>query len=98
MRGRKRSFSLTLDQWLLLIKKESPNEGTETTSSAPYKYPKASYIKKESPNEGTETDFINPTTQFCIVIKKESPNEGTETKGDIDMTLKEFANKKRIPE
>ena len=37
-----------------MIKKESPNEGTET----PLKFcivPDDLYIKKESPNEGTET-------------------------------------------
>ena len=39
---------------LFIIKKESPNEGTETTSA---NQPLVGFvkIKKESPNEGTET-------------------------------------------
>ena len=40
------------------IKKESPNEGTETLSSTVTLMPYLASIKKESPNEGTETDII----------------------------------------
>ena len=39
----------------LYIKKESPNEGTETCPFSPARQASASPIKKESPNEGTET-------------------------------------------
>ena len=38
-----------------LIKKESPNEGTETGFKLPAIVRINSDIKKESPNEGTET-------------------------------------------
>ena len=37
------------------IKKESPNEGTETRQRQPSIKVKTLQIKKESPNEGTET-------------------------------------------
>ena len=37
------------------IKKESPNEGTETRLLFPHIHEPALIIKKESPNEGTET-------------------------------------------
>ena len=37
------------------IKKESPNEGTETCIQTGTEQPDSSSIKKESPNEGTET-------------------------------------------
>ena len=60
------------------IKKESPNEGTETTRMILTYHVLAQIIKKESPNEGTET----PHDLYRIVrdpfIKKESPNEGAE--------------------
>ena len=62
------------------IKKESPNEGTETFS--PYKNVcqcALLMIKKESPNEGTETLLCNFFLILRKQIKKESPNEGTET-------------------
>ena len=38
----------------IIIKKESPNEGTET-GRLEFGYFSESFIKKESPNEGTET-------------------------------------------
>ena len=62
------------------IKKESPNEGTETVDSGFVKtYLRQMKIKKESPNEGTETyQLANYRANFHL-IKKESPNEGTET-------------------
>ena len=56
MRGRKLSIHF-LSSFIkkLYIKKESPNEGTETVT-APYKcHLFLRIIKKESPNEGTET-------------------------------------------
>ena len=61
------------------IKKESPNEGTETRTAESCKLLRLRGIKKESPNEGTETnsDGFNEIGQDFI--KKESPNEGTET-------------------
>ena len=40
------------------IKKESPNEGTETLFTLTRYFPPKYEIKKESPNEGTETDEI----------------------------------------
>ena len=59
------------------IKKESPNEGTETLLCNFFLILRKQ-IKKESPNEGTET----PHDLYRIVrdpfIKKESPNEGAE--------------------
>ena len=63
------------------IKKESPNEGTETSVTVNLKFSRM-VIKKESPNEGTET--IKRIKCICVsvqAIKKESPNEGTETRG-----------------
>ena len=55
MRGRKQSgvsvlFPLPTPQ----IKKESPNEGTETITVLLFSFQRTP-IKKESPNEGTET-------------------------------------------
>ena len=63
------------------IKKESPNEGTETRSYKKYMCCMPVYIKKESPNEGTETvRTLNDESHYkAYEIKKESPNEGTET-------------------
>ena len=80
MRGRKLFLDfrrLVVD--VVIIKKESPNEGTETFDELS-KDVKEKLIKKESPNEGTET----PGGEWILagvfnVIKKESPNEGTET-------------------
>ena len=61
----------------VIIKKESPNEGTEIgnfhSSSPPF-----SIIKKESPNEGTEIFSVSEYITSLNPIKKESPNEGTE--------------------
>ena len=80
MRGRKLNAGrITTAPSRAVIKKESPNEGTETQARC-CRVLNTHGIKKESPNEGTET-FL----QFAIVviqahiIKKESPNEGTET-------------------
>ena len=54
MRGRKLEVEGADALIPSLIKKESPNEGTET-SSFPFILGKVRRIKKESPNEGTET-------------------------------------------
>ena len=56
MRGRKPGESVADQFFITVIKKESPNEGTETrchdfiNSTTQFRI-----IKKESPNEGTET-------------------------------------------
>ena len=60
------------------IKKESPNEGTETVYLF-HSLVLSTLIKKESPNEGTETHRTDSRTLRTYRIKKESPNEGTET-------------------
>ena len=78
MRGRKRVGHLSDRTVVRFIKKESPNEGTETSSAVPLLL--LLVIKKESPNEGTETIFCKfLECHVNNLIKKESPNEGTET-------------------
>ena len=83
MRGRKLlPVRQNVSGWGGTIKKESPNEGTETNKPRYQLTNYAADIKKESPNEGTETFFMTagliiPFVSACI--KKESPNEGTET-------------------
>ena len=58
MRGRKLKISETLYAVKsFTIKKESPNEGTETRSTTSKYLSDTITIKKESPNEGTETCF-----------------------------------------
>ena len=86
--------------YLPFIKKESPNEGTETVFQPRLVVPTAVIIKKESPNEGTETTGWNVLLPpLAISIKKESPNEGTETISTAYVYLVEVTlNKKRIPE
>ena len=60
MRGRKHRLDTVLSIIpLLCIKKESPNEGTETESGGIDKPLSFLFIKKESPNEGTETAIFN---------------------------------------
>ena len=65
MRGRKRGVSINTSSVLSHIKKESPNEGTETP---PTRRSLIGFvfgaIKKESPNEGTETSFLLPPFLF----------------------------------
>ena len=62
------------------IKKESPNEGTETAIHFHTYMLLILLIKKESPNEGTETRIISVSFDDVFQhIKKESPNKGTET-------------------
>ena len=80
MRGRKLHFHGVRFPYNTIeaIKKESPNEGTETSFYLPFLRPHLS-IKKESPNEGTETSPKCGRMVSSPSIKKESPNEGTET-------------------
>ena len=59
MRGRKRGFLLADCLFHQGIKKESPNEGTETIVRIPLFRMNQNQIKKESPNEGTETVLYN---------------------------------------
>ena len=61
MRGRKHVQEAQERKQILDIKKESPNEGTETNIIS-YLHFHLLNIKKESPNEGTETThrFHNP--------------------------------------
>ena len=55
MRGRKLQLGAKNVKCILFpIKKESPNEGTETNSDG-FNEIGQDFIKKESPNEGTET-------------------------------------------
>ena len=84
MRGRKPLFVIFLIIFILIIiKKESPNEGTETAAGGQGSTAGSS-IKKESPNEGTETQLLPKHDQTrTVLIKKESPNEGTETLSKI---------------
>ena len=79
MRGRKPICISTSSINWRIIKKESPNEGTETRIISVSFDDVFQHIKKESPNEGTETR----TAESCKLlrlrgIKKESPNEGAE--------------------
>ena len=59
MRGRKQIFCKCLEWHGNKIKKESPNEGTETRTAESCKLLRLRGIKKESPNEGTETYFAH---------------------------------------
>ena len=75
MRGRKLFYySYPHSHLLSVIKKESPNEGTET-----YGYKKlisyrfAGTIKKESPNEGTETRSVQRGNDKLATYKKRIP-------------------------
>ena len=70
---------IAVTRLILLIKKESPNEGTETPPLIFRFNRDRLIIKKESPNEGTETSQKDLANALGISIKKESPNEGTET-------------------
>ena len=78
MRGRKPDYNRTIKSSNDKIKKESPNEGTETMSGGRNAF-RLPDIKKESPNEGTETSSRTAQNiHLPSFIKKESPNEGTE--------------------
>ena len=59
MRGRKPAQIWTITLITIAIKKESPNEGTETAITDRNNEIK-DLIKKESPNEGTETGISVP--------------------------------------
>ena len=98
MRGRKEWLTEKVDQ-CGYIKKESPNEGTETRLAIFYVCLGCTVIKKESPNEGTETiEYFRLIVVKIIGIKKESPNEGTETPKSIVSFRGHCFYKKRIPE
>ena len=74
MRGRKRNSAvkvIVVDNWA--IKKESPNEGTETDMSVEEIREATKAIKKESPNEGTETSFIYVNSDQSVCYKKRIP-------------------------
>ena len=55
-----------------IIKKESPNEGTETIETF-ISLKSSIVIKKESPNEGTETIETFISLKSSIVYKKRIP-------------------------
>ena len=58
MRGRKPYSGQSTVFSLYSIKKESPNEGTETAGKAGMYICKFFIIKKESPNEGAEKTMM----------------------------------------
>ena len=74
MRGRKPASSLKyMAADASRIKKESPNEGTETLIKRFLSFSSA-LIKKESPNEGTETlPFFKMVTSYRSPNKKRIP-------------------------
>ena len=58
MRGRKPSTAAPAKKTIAMkIKKESPNEGTETPHDL-YRIVRDPFIKKESPNEGAEKTMM----------------------------------------
>ena len=57
----------------VVIKKESPNEGTETFLLAPTFDSPDRVIKKESPNEGTETPVVVTVHSTLSFHKKRIP-------------------------
>ena len=57
----------------LAIKKESPNEGTETAFVASLICSHVISIKKESPNEGTETRTFQDGVERIVTYKKRIP-------------------------
>ena len=58
MRGRKQRQANVMRFAFLIIKKESPNEGTETRTAESCKLLRLRGIKKESPNEGAEKTMM----------------------------------------
>ena len=77
MRGRKRVLScLSCHPYLYTIKKESPNEGTETAFYKTETYEYVLPIKKESPNEGTETISAAALISLFLSYKKRIPEWG----------------------
>ncbi len=95
--GNPTALSTVIKNWLA-IKKESPNEGTETFALYVSIGKSWVAIKKESPNEGTETGRHRIYIYHLSKIKKESPNEGTETKNSGLCSISSITYKKRIPE
>ena len=65
MRGRKLHLEIAGRNKEFAIKKESPNEGTETLFPLLILQGLQQLIKKESPNEGTETRTVKPRNQFA---------------------------------
>ena len=60
--------------WIYTIKKESPNEGTETCYGFRRTIAlKGTFIKKESPNEGTETMTPHGMINHSLYYKKRIP-------------------------
>ena len=79
MRGRKRGNSAAQVLIVDYIKKESPNEGTETGKFKLCKNLPTTH-KKRIPEWGDgNIKLIIAVTRLILLIKKESPNEGTET-------------------
>ena len=71
MRGRKHQPQLEYeDTEHGIIKKESPNEGTETYPSSYRSGHRSLVIKKESPNEGTETVIVVLIIKIRIISDK----------------------------
>ena len=70
MRGRKQTDQLPIRRYVYFIKKESPNEGTETFVNFLVIRTKFDVIKKESPNEGTETKSFRKLVPFPHVSHK----------------------------
>ena len=65
--------SMPLAESSYTIKKESPNEGTETAGKAGMYICKFFIIKKESPNEGTETTSSLNLGNINLPHKKRIP-------------------------
>ena len=73
MRGRKTPIFYVSFRLAILIKKESPNEGTETVLIGIKSDVAENSIKKESPNEGTETIPRIMHSISCSMNKKRIP-------------------------
>ena len=97
MRGRKQELFRALGKVNKLIKKESPNEGTETRTDQQRCW-FSSFNKKRIPEWGDGNETVIWYIDTVLTIKKESPNEGTETRLSISFFPFPLLNKKRIPE
>ena len=89
MRGRKLALEKKQTAFLKPIKKESPNEGTETFSEAGIKLI-CRFYKKRIPEWGGGNHLLSPFLNIGnFSYKKESPNEGTETaaSGSLNLTF-----------
>ena len=98
MRGRKRENVQIIDHSAHQIKKESPNEGTETICGDIPQICIWCFIKKESPNEGTETSNIIAVIKLIIADKKRIPEWGDGNPQTGQGLHKIPSDKKRIPE